>query len=120
MTKYAEGKKNKYEWVDVERRRALIQRVKDGETIISASKALDINYGNAKCIVRTQRLASQKLKPGFADIPRCPRLCRLFVVEKVNNKRPTENSVCIGIEQLRSQSRMQAALELESEQDKLR
>lgn len=43
----------KYEWVDEARRSALIRRVNNGETIVGAAAALGINYGNAKCIMRT-------------------------------------------------------------------
>lgn len=83
MTRHAEGKKNKYEWVDIPRRMALIRRVNQGESIVSASEALGINYGNAKCIIRTSRK-----NPAFAEIElnktyRCPRFSRLFIVQKV-------------------------------------
>ena len=55
MTKQGEAKKIKYVWVDPRRRDSLIRRVRRGETIIGAAKDLDINYGNAKCIIRSYK-----------------------------------------------------------------
>ena len=64
MTKLSETKQIKYEWVDHSRREELIKRVRQGESIVSAAKDLNINYGNAKCIIRTQRRNRRKNKNG--------------------------------------------------------
>ena len=66
MTKQQADKK-KYVWVDPRRRDSLIRRVEQGEIITRAARDLDINYGNAKCIIRSHY--RQKANPTLSINP---------------------------------------------------
>ena len=72
----------KYDWVDDQRRSELVSRVFKGEKIIDVAKDLDINYGNAKCIMVAERKKCRR-GPGSFRKRRSPRLQRMFVVEKI-------------------------------------
>lgn len=69
-----------YEWVDQARRTTLIHRVANGETIASVARSLRINYGNAKCIIASDRKRRAR-GPGIRKL-RGPRYQRLFDVVK--------------------------------------
>ena len=59
-----------------------MRRVLSGEKIVNVAKELDINYGNAKCIMAAERKKRLRIKSGRIRKLRSPRLLKLFVVEK--------------------------------------
>lgn len=75
----------KYDWVDNNRRYELIARVARGEKIIAVAKELDINYGNAKSIISSER--KYRLKTGPMRQRRRPRFQKLFVVETIKSRK---------------------------------
>ena len=70
----------KYDWVDNHRRQELIERVKRGEKIVAVARDLDINYGNAKCIITSQKREKMRRMNGELRQRRRPRLQKMFVV----------------------------------------
>lgn len=72
---------NNYNWVEPHRREELIRRMLAGEKLVDAALEVGINYGNAKCIMRTYRCSSKNLYVRQRR-QRTPRLLKLFAVEK--------------------------------------
>ena len=60
-----------------------MRRVLAGEKIVTVARELDINYGNAKCIMAAERKKRLRSKSGRIRKLRSPRLLKLFVVERL-------------------------------------
>ena len=71
-----------YAWVEDLRKEELVRRVLEGQKIIHAAFDLQINYGNAKSIIRKVRLRSSLRPKTISRAPKRPRLRKIFRVEK--------------------------------------
>ena len=77
-----------YQWVDEIRRTTLISRVAEGWTIGAAARSLQINYGNAKCIISSDR--KRRAKGICKRKLRGPRFQKIFAVIKSKKRASAE------------------------------